>query len=422
MGTKVRACGLVALLSGLGWLGPVQALDWSSTLALESAYSYESGDWQKNSVTWRPQIVGRLGYGTKVTAEGLVRVDVEDNLDPGQPSQPFRARDSRAYFPNDLTDLELRELYLDHYLGSAFIRIGRQQIVWGQADGLRVLDVINPLTYREFIMPDLEERRVPLWSAQAEIPVSGWTVQLVWVPDGSVTESMLPGATYALFEDPFDGQGEFRVNRPESGRQGDGGLRASAFAGGWDLTLNYLFHTVDDPLVQVDPVAMVTTFNYNRSHLFGATAARAFGSLTLRGEIGSESQRRYAQAGYQGWQSTRETSYVVGLDYSVSGDLLLSAQLFQRWRHQADADLERHREQLTFLARQELMNDALIMELLTIYDVQDQEALSQLSANYRVSSRWELSAGGDVFSGDRSGTFGRFHDSSRIYIGAMLSW
>ncbi|WP_375176278.1 DUF1302 family protein [Marinobacter mobilis] len=404
------------------WLNPATAAEWSSTLTLASAYSYPSGDWQENSATWQPQWVQRFDSGAKLTAEGLVRVDIEDRLDPGQPSQPFRARDSRAYFPNDLTDLELRELYLDHYLGQAFVRVGRQQIVWGQADGLRVLDVINPLTYREFILPDMEDRRIPLWSALVEAPVADWTLQLVWVPDGTVTESMLPGATFALFDDPFQGQGQLQVERPRSGHQSDAGVRASAFVDGWDITVNYLFHNVDDPLVQIDPETRTTEFHYNRSHLFGATIARAFGSITLRGEVGSESRKRYALADYQGWQSTRETSYVLGLDYSVSGDLLISSQLFQTWRHQAEAGLDRHREQWTLLIRNEQMNDTLTLELLAIYDVQEREALTQLSAGYRLTSRWEVSGGVDIFSGNRTGTFGRFQDDSRVHLDATLSW
>ncbi|MGH8524986.1 MAG: DUF1302 family protein, partial [Gammaproteobacteria bacterium] len=68
-----------------------------------------------------------------------------------------------------------------------FIKIGRQQIVWGRTDLFRVLDVINPVDYsRNNIYDELQDIRYPMWIAQAEYrmgavgPLSDANVQLVW--------------------------------------------------------------------------------------------------------------------------------------------------------------------------------------------------------------------------------------------------
>ncbi|NDD63881.1 MAG: hypothetical protein EBZ36_07890, partial [Acidobacteria bacterium] len=42
-----------------------------------------------------------------------------------------------------------RQVLLDGRVGRVDLKLGLQQVVWGEADGLRVLDVINPLDYRE---------------------------------------------------------------------------------------------------------------------------------------------------------------------------------------------------------------------------------------------------------------------------------
>ena len=44
----------------------------------------------------------------------------------------------------------LRELYVDTKAGDWDLRIGKQQVVWGTADGIKLLDMINPTDYREF--------------------------------------------------------------------------------------------------------------------------------------------------------------------------------------------------------------------------------------------------------------------------------
>ncbi len=79
----------------------------------------------------------------------------------------------KTFSMNDNTDL--------------FVKVGRQQIVWGRTDLFRVLDVFNPVDFsRNNIYDELQDIRIPLWSAQAEWRLGGSenmqdrNVQLVW--------------------------------------------------------------------------------------------------------------------------------------------------------------------------------------------------------------------------------------------------
>ncbi|MGE5492395.1 MAG: DUF1302 family protein [Actinomycetota bacterium] len=68
----------------------------------------------------------------------------------------------------------LREVYTKktfHLEGGndLFVKIGKQQVVWGRTDLFRVLDVINPVDYsRNNIYDELSDIRIPMWIAQAE--------------------------------------------------------------------------------------------------------------------------------------------------------------------------------------------------------------------------------------------------------------
>lgn len=62
----------------------------------------------------------------------------------------------------------LRELYLDIYAGDWDVRLGKQQIVWGTADGIKLLDIVNPTDFREVVQNQFEDSRIPIWMVKAE--------------------------------------------------------------------------------------------------------------------------------------------------------------------------------------------------------------------------------------------------------------
>jgi hypothetical protein len=78
----------------------------------------------------------------------------------------------------------LRELYVDTTLAGWDIRIGKQQVVWGKADGVKFLDIINPTDFREWAQNTMEDSRIPLWMMTVEKDLgSNNSLQFVWVPD-----------------------------------------------------------------------------------------------------------------------------------------------------------------------------------------------------------------------------------------------
>lgn len=74
---------------------------------------------------------------------------------------------------NDRWDF-LREAYVRKTFNLSdgsnfFVKLGKQQVVWGRTDLFRVLDVINPVDYsRNNIYDELQDIRIPMWIAQGE--------------------------------------------------------------------------------------------------------------------------------------------------------------------------------------------------------------------------------------------------------------
>jgi len=62
----------------------------------------------------------------------------------------------------------LREAYVDGVVDDWSIRAGKQQVVWGTADGMKLLDMINPTDYSEMAQNQMEDSRIPVWMINAE--------------------------------------------------------------------------------------------------------------------------------------------------------------------------------------------------------------------------------------------------------------
>ena len=66
-------------------------------------------------------------------------------------------------------NIRLFEWYFNITKGPLFIRIGKQNLSWGESDGFRLLDQINPLDngFAGFLT-GLDERRIPLNMLRAQ--------------------------------------------------------------------------------------------------------------------------------------------------------------------------------------------------------------------------------------------------------------
>jgi len=86
----------------------------------------------------------------------------------------------------------IRELYVKNTIAlddgkDVFVKVGKQQVVWGRTDLFRVLDVLNPVDYsRNNIYDELSEIRIPMWMLQTEYrmgpsdSMQDRNIQVVW--------------------------------------------------------------------------------------------------------------------------------------------------------------------------------------------------------------------------------------------------
>lgn len=422
----------VALAEGL-----INDVELSGLLDSEIASGTVTGDVQKAELIFTPEIGMEIGDSMRLTVIGRLRGDLVDELEPGQPEQHNRSPLTKRLFLSNHVDIELREFFVDGEIGNTFLRIGKQQVVWGQADGLKVLDVLNPQSFREFILDDFENSRIPLWMVNAEVPLGEAMLQLLWIPDNTYDDIPEPGATFAFTSPLIVPQIPPGIpvtvtpaDRPDDHfADSDVAAMLSVFVGGWDLSLNYAYHYFDRPVVrrEISPVAISVRQSYERTHLLGGTFSNVFGDITLRGEVGYSSDRFFLTgdiSDVDGVIESGEVSYVLGLDYQGWRDWFVSGQVFQSFVTDPAPGLVRDTVDTTatLLVRRDFMNDAVQAEALLIQSLNYSDGVLQASLNYEWRTNVRLKVGADLFYGNSQGVFGQFDQNDRVSIGVEIGF
>ena len=236
----------------------VSDIAFSGTWEQEWAIETRDLQSQKFEAIVEPRLDIGFSAGPSLVAIGRLRLDGVGDLGPDAQRPNNYASLNGPLYNDAHGELSLRELYLDIDGSWGLLRLGKQQVVWGQADGIKVLDVVNPQSWREFILDDFDDSRIPLWTANLELPVGeNGTLQLLYIPDTTYHELAEPGTPFELTSPllvptPPEGVVNIDIRRPDKPDDplgdSDAGARYSSFVGGWDITFNYLYHYHDLPV------------------------------------------------------------------------------------------------------------------------------------------------------------------------------
>ena len=182
----------------------------------------------------------------------------------------FRDRFSTRERENRKFDYNLREVYGDFIVPPLTLRLGRQQVVWGETDQFRALDVINPLDFRwHWTRENWEDIRIPAWMARAIYdlgklgPVEESFLEGIWIPgdferNQIATDGRRPWGffgsglrrssnTAILGGNVFDLVTLVRDRKPDWALESSElALRFKAIWGGVDFGLNYFWTLSDD--------------------------------------------------------------------------------------------------------------------------------------------------------------------------------
>lgn len=335
----------------------------------------------------------------------------------------------------DETGFELHEAWIEYAADGWDLRIGRQVIIWGMADGVQITDIVSPPDYTEFITRDLEEIRLPVDAARFRLLGDTFDLELIWIP--VFRAAILPSADNPWAVE-LDIPEDVRVTtslaeEPEvSLENSEIALKVSAFLSGLDVAVS-VFHTWDDQPAMHRTVSrndgeidIHFSPEHHRMTVLGLEFSRPLSDFVFRGEVACYLGRYFEPESITGDPSRKNAlNWLAGIDWTPGNDWTVTAQATGVFivDHEQSLAAEEHALSGTLNVSKKLLRQTLTFSNMLYYDFRQQDFFDQLKAEYAVTDDVRLIAGVDVFGGgDNGGFFGLYRDNSQVWFKAKYSF
>jgi len=361
----------------------------------------------------------------------------------------------------DSTALNLREVYLDIYSSWVDFRIGKQQIVWGKADGYFINDIVNPLDLSLFLLQDFEDIRMATTMLNTKIHHGNNSLEILVIPEFKPMKMNFTGDWGFNRPDIFSvqdpGSGliltipiSYGIDKlPKSSIQNfEYGFKCNLFLFGTDIALIYLKAREDKPVMRkavemttipnIGPIP--TKINITPTHpwftFFGANFSRPFGVFVLRGEGGYYPKRYFdfvpSDLSQLNTGMLTEKPFLqgmLGMDYQLTSQIDLSVQGIQeRILDYEDAIMTDEVNTISSLMlRGSFANDTVLPLWLMLYNISNKSYLSRVSIDWKYSDSFTITVGADILGGDQETTagqfnFGQFDQNDNLYLKVVFGF
>ncbi|MBI4082435.1 MAG: ligand-binding protein SH3 [Candidatus Lambdaproteobacteria bacterium] len=325
-------------------------------------------------------------------------------------------------------EAELREVWLEGTpLQALDLKAGRQIAVWGQADFVRVVDILNPIDNREPGLADIEDLRLPVTMTRLDYQVGGL---------GRLSAIALHEVRFN--KDPPYGSDFFPGSRPlpREDKPADGGANtqyALAFQGyysGWDLGLYWA--QVFDPQAHQELLQPASScagpsaklLRHSRLTMGGASGTLALGNWLLKAEAAYLQGIEFCNR--PGTRFDRLDA-LLGFDYTGFADTTLSLEAANRHLFAFDRALKARPDgaledvnQYALAYRGDFMNQLLqlVAVAFLVGERGQSGSLQRLSAKYFLADALSVAGGVIVYQPGSPGNplFLKVKDNDRLFF------
>ncbi|MBL8472281.1 MAG: hypothetical protein KF778_04585 [Rhodocyclaceae bacterium] len=400
------------------------AKSWVGFVEFGAAYSYDNpAHWSK----LRPRLdigrSGRLGDGVKWKIGARADVDLAYTAGNDFYNADVR-RDQRAGFM-------LRENYLDFRAFGLDMRVGRQHVVWGEMVGLFFADAVSARDMREFFLPEFDQMRIPQWAVRSEYFNGNFHAELLWVPYPSFDKFGRPGADFFPMPNLVPGQQPVineEVKPARKLRNSNYGLRMNYLWNGWDVSAFYYRSLDVNPVFVRATTGGTDTYTplHDWIHQWGGTFSKDLGEFLLKGEGVLTYDRRVqvsTPTADGGLARQKMLDYAIGAEFALPGEGRMTLQYFERVHLDPTPGLlaKAHEPGWALLVNKKF-GGGWEGEILGVQSLSRSDWMLRPKLDWNFARNWRARFGVDAFGGNRSGFFGRFGNSDRVYTEVRLSF
>ncbi len=359
------------------------------------------------------------------------------NIENSKNKVAFKVNPYINHYQNEELEIGLRQAYLDIFFNSMDIRIGKQQIIWGKADGVFITDVISPKDLREFLLPDFDEIRMGVTAIKIDYYMGNNTLEFVYVPSFSATRMPEQDSIW-MPEMDFPIQPIFDYSQKEVDQSVNNSeifLKYSVLSSSIDFEIMGGYMWDDDPTLHVtktiDPLtsqlaSMRVTPQHHRLGLFGGSFSSTLGGFVIRGESAYYSGKYFQTTDPMALDSIIEKNYIhylIGADFTLAG-IKMSTQFIQQVILDYNEPIlkDQFENTMTFLARKDFLRETLALELFAYIGLNKGDSLVRIKATYKLVDGFDILLGANIFSGDTKGSFGQYGNNDMLYMKVKYSF
>ncbi|MDR2069574.1 MAG: hypothetical protein LBP71_06865 [Spirochaetaceae bacterium] len=337
----------------------------------------------------------------------------------------------------DRSGFSLGEAWVDWNAGGFNLRLGRQLLSWGTADGLILTDVVCPPNLTAYAGLDFAGSRLAVDGVKLRYSFPVLAVEGVWLP--LFTPARLPGdprnPLHEIFYPPsVDMNGRIPVFMadaapPWSIADGEYGLRVSWYTPALDFSCMAFYGWNDIPYTEkkLIPPGIELTPGYGRTVTAGADAGIPLGDFLLRLEAAWTGGGRYdppageTAAALRGGQIgdpvvRHNLKALAGIDWNPSG-WTLSAQYYEDLLPDARGGGTARpwrKNGISLRIAKGFFRETLHISAWGYLDLADFDTAGSLSADYALTDALSLSWGTDFFTGgiDNRGSYAAYRELS----------
>ena len=307
---------------------------------------------------------------------------------------------------DDRTGIQLQEAYFNYQNDLVEFKAGRQIVVWGVADGLRITDLISPVDYTEFMSSDYDDMRIAVDGFRVKYPGERVNAEIVYVP--------VP----RYFQMPLGEDNPWRPNLPEKAgldfpegpdakfKNGDFGTRLSFFLSNLDFSISALHTHNQSPVSVVEPVSrdsVVIHGIHETMTMFGGDMSMPIGEFVIRAEVAEYFREALGYANNLDYARKNTFNALGGIDWYAGNNWTFMVQYLHKYIADYSDELanEKNSSEMTFRISKELLNNTLKLSLYGMFDIDNLGYYGRASGDYSLTDQVMLSLGYDHFGGKR---------------------
>jgi len=313
-------------------------------------------------------------------------------------------------------ELEFDDVYLMGSINSALdIKVGRQIVVWGKSDNIRVTDILNPLDNRLPGMVDIKNRRLPVTMTKLDYYTGDWNLSSIMIHEVRFSKNPVYNSDFYPGSTPLP---------PEEspGLSLDNQQYAMALNGifsGWDLSL-YAASVFDERahIVQESGTAQRI---HNRIMMAGLTTNIALGNWLLKAETAWFDGLEYATLPEKEFS---RFDYMGGVEYTGFSETMLSLEIVDRHIFDFDDRLASapdmaQKDSLQTVAKlvRDFANDTVQLKiLLSFFGAHGEDGMfERFQLDYALTDNITVTGGVIFYQAADQGALSAIEDNDRLF-------